>query len=213
MTADNINIGLGALLETFEMAYGFSTPYMRLRSHSSCSIFACLHIKAFSYKPYVTGDTTPRFRALVHAMNFKETIRELWGGWVYMIRKSRGYEVDTQARREAALEDVFGRSRIAIYREANGSTSGKPNNAPEKDLNVTVQVEKEVRVGDERQWLGVGNDYAYGLGYQARRQKEPSEGLESQIEKELARRGYKLRGKHKSCDLYGSELTSRMCRF
>ena len=145
-------------------------------------------------------------------MSFKETGRELWHGWVYMFRKSRGYEVDAQARREAVLESVFGRSRFAISRDAYGSSSGKVN-ASEKDVNVSVHVEKEVRVGDERQWLGVGNDYAYGLGYQSRRQKEPSEGLESQIEKELARRGYKLRGKHKSCDLYGSELTSRMCRF
>ncbi|TBU60568.1 organic solute transporter Ostalpha-domain-containing protein [Dichomitus squalens] len=179
MTADNINIGLGALLETFEMA-----------------VFACLHIKAFSYKPYVTGDTTPRFRSLVHAMSFKETGREIWAGWIYMVRRSRGHEVDTQARREAVLEDVFGRSRIAIYREANGSASGpgKLNSAPEKDLSVTVQVEKEVRVGDERQWLGVGDDYVYGLGYQAKRQRERSEGLESQIEKELARRGYTLQG-------------------
>ncbi|KAI1793466.1 DUF300-domain-containing protein [Ganoderma leucocontextum] len=177
MTANNINIGIGALLETFEMA-----------------IFACLHIKAFSYKPYVTGDyPTPRFRSLGNAMNFKETGRELWQGWIYMLRKSRGYEVDTQARREAVLENVFGRSRFAISRSADGSASGKFN-ASEKDLRVSVQVEKEVRVGDERQWLGVGDDYIYGLGYQTRRQKEPSEGLESQIEKELARRGYALRG-------------------
>ena len=39
-----------------------------------------------------------------------------------------------------------------------------------------------------------GDDYVYGLGYQAKRQREGSEGLESQIEKELARRGYTLRG-------------------
>ncbi|KAI0731413.1 organic solute transporter Ostalpha-domain-containing protein [Earliella scabrosa] len=176
MTAGNINIGIGALLETFEMA-----------------IFACLHVKAFSYKPYCTGDQpTPRWRALVHAMNFKETGRELWEGIVYMVRKYRGREVDTQARREAALENVFGRSRFAITREAN--SSGSKVNVSEKDAGVTVEVEKEVHVGDERQWLGLGDDYIYGLGYQAKRQRERSEGLESQIEKELARRGYSLRG-------------------
>ena len=40
----------------------------------------------------------------------------------------------------------------------------------------------------------MGDDYVYGLGYQAKKQREGSEGLESQIEKELARRGYTLRG-------------------
>ncbi len=125
-------------------------------------------------------------------MNFKETGRELWQGTIYMIRKYRGREVDTQARREAVLENVFGRSRFDITREAG--SSGLKVNSSEKDVNVTVEVEKEVRVGDERQWLGVGDDYIYGLGYQARRQRERSEGLESQIEKELARRGYSIRG-------------------
>ncbi len=199
MTANNINIGIGALLETFEMAYVLFISSNHSHSDCFCSIFACLHIKAFSYKPYVTGeDPTPRFRSLGHAMNFKETGREIWQGWVYMLHKSRGHEVDAQARREAVLENVFGRSRFDISREANGSSSGK-GNVSEKDRGVTVHVEKEVRVDDERQWLGAGDDYAYGIGYQVRMQKEPSEGLESQIEKELARRGYTLRGKHWSC--------------
>lgn len=126
-------------------------------------------------------------------MNFKETFVELWHGWVYMVRHSRGHEVDAQARREAVLENVFGRSRFDIYRDANGSSTANVN-ASEKDLNVTVQVEKEVRVGEERQWLGLGDDYIYGLGYQSRRTRERSEGLEAQIEKELVSRGYTLRG-------------------
>ena len=156
-------------------------------------LFAMLHVKAFSYKPYCPGDgPTPRWRSLVHAMSFKETGRELWAGMIYMVRKSRGHEVDTQARREAALENVFGRSRFAIYREARASDSKAA--VSEKNLDVTVEVEEEVRVNNERQWIGVGDDYIYGLGYQARRQRERSEGLESQIEKELAMRGYSLRG-------------------
>ncbi|RPD64153.1 DUF300-domain-containing protein [Lentinus tigrinus ALCF2SS1-6] len=177
MTADNINIGIGAILETFEMA-----------------LFAMLHVKAFSYKPYCTGDgPTPRWRSLVHAMNFKETGREIWVGMIYMMRKSRGHEVDTQARRQAALENVFGRSRFAIYREANNDHDSKAA-ASEKNLGVTIEVEEELLIDDERQWIGVGNDYIYGLGYQAKRQRERSEGLESQIEKELVMRGYTLRG-------------------
>ncbi|TFK88433.1 DUF300-domain-containing protein [Polyporus arcularius HHB13444] len=176
MTANNINIGIGAILETTEMA-----------------LFAILHIKAFSYKPYCTADgPTPRWRALVHAMSFKETGREIWAGVIYMLRKSRGHEVDTQARRQAALENVFGRSRYAIVRGARPSDSKA--GASEKQLGVTVQVEEEVRIDNERQWIGLGNDYIYGLGYQAKRKRERSEGLESQIEKELAMHGYTLRG-------------------
>ncbi|KAL1944940.1 hypothetical protein VTO73DRAFT_2560 [Trametes versicolor] len=186
MTADNINIGIGAILETVEMA-----------------CFAVLHIKAFSYKPYYDPENpTPRWRSLAHAMSFKETGREIWAGLVYMVHRSRGRETDPQARREAALEDVFGRSRIAIHREANMSASGKPMRPPEKELSVSVDVEKEVHVNDERQWLGVGDDYIYGLGYQAKPRREKSDGLEEQIDRELAKRGYTLRNKHASSAQY-----------
>ncbi|KAJ8482614.1 hypothetical protein ONZ51_g5230 [Trametes cubensis] len=181
MTADNINIGIGAIAETFEMA-----------------CFALLHIKAFSYKPYYDPEIhTARWPSLVHAMSFKETIRELWAGMVYMAHRSRGVETDPQARREAALEDVFGRSRIAIRREASmpASNGAKPS---EKDLSVAVEVEKEVHVNNERQWLGVGDDSIYGLGYQSKPRRERSDGLEEQIEKELTKRGYGLRSKRAS---------------
>lgn len=162
--------------------------------HDRC--FAVLHIKAFSYKPYYEPDNpTPRWRSLVHAMSFKETGREIWAGLVYMGHRSRGRETDPEARRQAVLEDVFGRSRIAISREANTSASGKPTRASEKDVSVTVEVEKEVHVNDERQWLGVGDDYIYGLGYQRRPRREKSDGLAEQIDKELEKRGYSLRSK------------------
>ncbi|KAI8996534.1 organic solute transporter Ostalpha-domain-containing protein [Trametes punicea] len=186
MTADNINIGIGAILETFEMA-----------------CFALLHIKAFSYKPYYQLDAGPtsRWRSLVHAMSFKETGRELWNGLVYMVRRSRGRETDPEARREAVLEDVFGRSRIAIRRDASASASRRAN-ISEKELGVTVEVEREVHVNDERQWLGIGDDYIYGLSYQSRPRQERSEGLEEQIEKELAKRGYGMRSKRASVGEY-----------
>ncbi|KAI0674597.1 organic solute transporter Ostalpha-domain-containing protein [Trametes maxima] len=183
MTADNINIGIGAIAETFEMA-----------------CFALLHIKAFSYKPYYDSDSpTPRWRSLIHAMSFKETGRELWAGLVYMIHRSRGRETDPLARREAALEDLFGRSRIAIHREANASSSGKAKpSEKEPEEGVVVEVEREVHVNDERQWLGVGDDYVYGLGYQSKPRRERSDGLEEQIEKELVKRGYGSRSKRAS---------------
>ena len=194
MTADNINIGIGAIAETFEMAYARLYACCTARALTlRCSCFALLHIKAFSYKPYYDPEIhTARWPSLVHAMSFKETIRELWAGMVYMAHRSRGIETDPQARREAALEDVFGRSRIAIRREASmpASNGAKPS---EKDLSVTVEVEKEVHVNNERQWLGVGDDYIYGLGYQSKPRRERSDGLEEQIEKELTKRGYGLR--------------------
>ncbi len=142
-------------------------------------------------------DRTPRFRALVHAMNFKETLREVWSGSVYMARRVRGHETDRQARREAALEDVFGRTRFDIKGALKEKvTNGKgETTAPgtTRDLAVTVDVEETVHVGSERQWLGTGDDYGYGLGYQSRREK--SEGLEAQFERELAARGYPRRRK------------------
>ncbi|OBZ74228.1 hypothetical protein A0H81_05950 [Grifola frondosa] len=171
MTADNINVGISAILETFEMM-----------------LFALLHIRAFTYKPYCTPPgRTPRWKSLMHAMNFKETLRELWTGTMYMIRKYRGQETDAQARREAVLESVFGRSRIAIYRQAK---AGDTNLGEKNAEGVTVEVEKMVHVGAERQWLGIGDDYGYGLGYHTRRLRERSDGLEEQIEKELTKRGY-----------------------
>ncbi|KAI0072425.1 DUF300-domain-containing protein [Panus rudis PR-1116 ss-1] len=184
MTADNINIGLGAILETFEMM-----------------LFAFLHIKAFTYKLYrMPPDRTPRWRALIHAMNFKETLRELWAGTRYMVRRARGRETDIQARREAALEDVFGRtrfeiahgSRVASEKDELNEKSKKGNKGDAesrtlRDLAIAVETEELVHVGAERQWLGLGDGHAYSLGYQSRREK--SEGLEAEIEKELAKRG------------------------
>ncbi|KAG5646230.1 hypothetical protein DXG03_004057 [Asterophora parasitica] len=71
MTAAQVNIGIGAVLETFEMM-----------------IFAFLHIRAFTYKPYRPShppdsiepepEDTPRLRSLGHAMDFRETFREIW---------------------------------------------------------------------------------------------------------------------------------------
>lgn len=142
-------------------------------------------------------DRTPRLRALVHAMNFKETLREVWAGSVYMARKARGRETDHQARREAALEDVFGRTRFDIKGGLKEKVAKEKveTSAPGtmRDLAVTVDVEETVHVGSERQWLGTGDDYGYGLGYHSRREK--SDGLEAQFERELAARGYPRRRK------------------
>lgn len=92
------------------------------------------------------------------------------------------------ARRIAMLENAFGRERL------------RPSEAEiqrEKPI-VAVEIKEEVDVdvGGERQWLGVGDNYAYGLGYASRREK--SDGLGEAIAKELEKRGVTLRGSSRS---------------
>ncbi|KZT23606.1 DUF300-domain-containing protein [Neolentinus lepideus HHB14362 ss-1] len=163
MTANDINNGIAAILETFEMM-----------------CFAFLHFKAFTYIPYKPHhepdapppQRTPRLRSLCHAMDFRETAREVWAGCVYMHARLRGKETDVHTRRAAVMEDVFGRPRLR---------------APADEKDIRVDVEETVDVASERPWLGAGDDYAYGLGYIRR---EKSEALEDQIERELQSRGY-----------------------
>ncbi|KAF9652079.1 DUF300-domain-containing protein [Thelephora ganbajun] len=200
MTAENINIGIGAILECAEM-----------------TIFAFLHIKCFTYKVYIPdpstieGDLkdhrTPRLKSLGHAMNPMETFRELWTGIVYMFRKWRGKETDKQARRVAAHQGVFGRSRSRILSDSSAQSESLIRNSQEKKQekknvsplsqvesgrldDVLVDVEREVYLGSERQWLGVGDSHGYVLGSVTR---EKSEGFEAAVANELYRRGYTLR--------------------
>ncbi|KAF8629429.1 hypothetical protein AX15_003476 [Amanita polypyramis BW_CC] len=192
MTAEDVNIGIGALLETFEM-----------------TLFAFIHIKAFSYLPYrpslqsfskgTSPQPTPRLRSLGHAMDFRETCRELWAGCVYLFDKARGREpsADHHARRAGYYENAFARPRppqrsTRATEKASSSRSAevhRPNNrtvSPPRSP-VYVQVEREVNIDGQRQWLGTGDDYIYGLEFM---RSERSESLELQIERELARRGY-----------------------
>ncbi|KAJ7782783.1 organic solute transporter Ostalpha-domain-containing protein [Mycena metata] len=163
MTADDINIGIAALLETFEMM-----------------LFAFLHLRAFSYKPYrpfhdpkskVPPPTkTPRLRSLANVMDFRETFREIRTGWIYIMDKMRGREPtpDVGARRFAHYESAFGRPR--------------PSNLPTSKLTENGDAEKGLLSnGEHVPRLGLP-------GYSNRREK--SEGLEIQIERELERRGY-----------------------
>lgn len=107
-----------------------------------------------------------------------------------MYRRMRGREVDVIARRQAALEGVFGQSRIQIQGgRVAAIVNQKPANKEKDVVTVNVAVEETVHIGEERQWLGVGDDYAYGLGYHTRRPREKSDGLEEQIEQELTSRG------------------------
>lgn len=160
MTSEDINIGIGALLETFEMM-----------------LFAFLHIKAFSYKPYrpvpnskdadAEPIRTPRLKSLGHALDFRETLRELWNGCIYLYDKMRGKppKLDRPFVQASQYEEVFGRSR--------------PSNVkPAKDLPEIPESMEPMFIehgGAEKRWLVI---------------REGSDDLEVQIERELARRGY-----------------------
>jgi len=82
------------------------------------------------------------------------------------------------------MEDAFGRARLR-------NTGNEQQKNPRKVVEVRKEVDVDVDVGGERQWLGLGDDYAYGLGYASRREK--SDGLGEAIEKELRKRGVRLR--------------------
>lgn len=184
MTSEDINIGWGAIIETFEMrsvAYIFCVHFRRYQNESS--IFAFLHVKAFSYKPYrpyrpltPNARRTPRLRSFAHAMDFRETFRELWAGSVYMFRRMRGAETDPHARRVAMLEGAFDKSREQVWRERREGEKGR-------DLQVIKSV--EVNVDGELQWLGAGDDYDYGLS-----RRERNEVSSVVVEKELEKREY-----------------------
>lgn len=192
MTAGDIIIGWSAILETFEMrSVGFLFLFL-LQYQARCSIFAFVHIKAFSYKPYCpltpNAKRTPRLRSFAHAMDFRETFRELYASLVYMCYRMRGVETDPLARRMAVLEHAFDKSLPEMRR-------GRPKE--EKELVLKVDRTVEVAVDGEKQWLGVGDNYGYGLS-----RRERSEALSMQFEKELEKRGYGHSSECKVLDIY-----------
>ena len=115
-----------------------------------------------------------------------------------MFDKFRGREPrhDFGARRHAHYEEAFGQTRPSQNTKPIGSKNGKspagngktgkddPKASPASEIAINREV--EVDVSGERQWLGLGDDYGYGLGYFRR---ERSDALSVQIEKELQMRG------------------------
>ncbi|KAF9524015.1 organic solute transporter Ostalpha-domain-containing protein [Crepidotus variabilis] len=188
MTVEDVNIGIGTVLETSEMM-----------------LFAFLHIKAFTYKPYKEiavkaarrgkPECTPQWRALGHAMDFRETFREIWVGCKYMFDKMRGKEpkYDRGAMRNAHYEVAFGRSRfqqpeselVQKEKKIDGKELGTQGTATLPVVEIEVDKETEVDLDGSKQWLGLGKHERYGL----HPQREKSEGLEAQINYELERRG------------------------
>jgi hypothetical protein len=109
-------------------------------------------------------------------MDFRETFREMYAGLVYMWRRMRGVETDPLARRIAVLENAFDKSRPEMRRRRTGEV---------EELILEVDQTVEVAVDGEKQWLGIGDDYGYGLS-----RRERSEALVTQFERELEKRGY-----------------------
>jgi hypothetical protein len=100
----------------------------------------------------------------------------------------RGVETDPLARRMAVLENAFDKS---VPEKRRGRSK------EEKGLVLEVDKTVEVVVDGESQWLGVGDNYGYGLS-----RRERSEALGMQFEKELEKRGYRLSGECKVPDTY-----------
>ncbi|KAG8695038.1 hypothetical protein FRC08_008107 [Ceratobasidium sp. 394] len=109
MTAEDITIGFGALLQTFEMM-----------------CFAFLHVKAFSYQPYkrlalspcppqtspLPASSSQQLRNLAHAFDFSDTFRDIHSGILYHFGRGPSKEADETCRREARFREVFGRERV-----------------------------------------------------------------------------------------------------
>lgn len=130
-------------------------------------------------------------------MDFRETFRELCVGCVYMWHKYRRKEpvLDIGAIRTAHYEGVFGKQRPSRVRDNidddgldNDDINLKQPTLPQVQVVVDERIEADI--AGEKQWLGTGDDYGYGLKFA---RKERSEGLEDQIESELKKRGYSLR--------------------
>ena len=109
-------------------------------------------------------------------MDFRETFRELYASLVYLWHRTRGVETDPLARRIAVHENAFGKSRPEMRREPPGEV---------KEVVMEVDTTVEVAVDGEKQWLGIGDNYGYGLS-----RRERSEALGIQFEKELEKRGF-----------------------
>lgn len=102
MTAEDINVGIAAILQTFEMM-----------------LFSFLHLKCFSYIPYRKqnrDEMTPKGKALKHALDFSDFWRETRDGAVYMWRKMRGQEAELEARRRTHFEQAMGKKRTLTER-------------------------------------------------------------------------------------------------
>lgn len=126
-------------------------------------------------------------------MDFRETFREVWTGCKYMYDKLRGREpkYDRGAWRNAHYEVAFGRSRfnqpiVTTQKEKDDRSEVESRVATLPVVEVEIDREVEVDLEGHRQWLGLQKNERYGL----HPQREKSDSLEIQINRELEERGY-----------------------
>jgi hypothetical protein len=131
---------------------------------------------------------------LGHAFDFRETFREIWAGFIYVIERIKGREPrpDRGVRRVAHMERALGRVRPGFEVDMEVDSGKKEKEFVDRD-GEPGKVIIEGLPGDdvgERMWLGINDDDTFGLGYASRREKSEAFGV--QIEKELKKRGYEL---------------------
>ena len=105
-TATEIQVGINALLETFEMC-----------------LFAFMHIKAFTYLVYRPQDrtrTTTRWRALLNVLDFRDWFFEMKDTTNYLAAKAKGrtysYVEDVRAQKYKQLQEALGKSRDDVLK-------------------------------------------------------------------------------------------------
>lgn len=106
MTSDEVQAGINALLETFEMM-----------------IFAFVHIKAFTYLIYRPANhkkTTSKWRAMIDVMDYRDWFREMRESNRYIYARSRGrfYSLveDIRAEKHRHLAAALGTDRAEALR-------------------------------------------------------------------------------------------------
>lgn len=127
-------------------------------------------------------------------MDFRETFREIWIGCVYMFDKMRGKEpaIDFGVIRGSHYEGAFGRQRPAAG--IDWQPQARDHRVNVADLTypafeIEVDRDVEVIVNGKREWL-LAEKSDRRLGHPVR---EKSEGLQEQIDRELALRGLENR--------------------
>ncbi|KAG8898666.1 hypothetical protein FRC01_010820, partial [Tulasnella sp. 417] len=160
MTAEEINIGFGALLETFEMV-----------------IFAFLHLKAFTYLPYKPKPEdqpdfkpTSRLRSLGHVLDPRDMFRQIWKGCVYMWNRMRGYEPDTNER-YSHFQRALGQRRL----RGSGDKEAKESDP----LAANDRFERKIPPQREHPWLKLDSPTSP--------ENSRPDGLEQDINSELRR--------------------------
>jgi len=132
---------------------------------------------------------TKRWRSLGHALDFRETAREIWVGCLYMFDKVKGKEprVDVGPRRAVHYERAFGRERLLPDkpRTRGLSLDQSYREKPQPTLPpVEIEVYRELDIEGERQWMKFGRNSVLNP------RRERSEALQDQIDHELEKRGY-----------------------